>query len=159
VSARFGFGDDKYPIRRVYCDPCSITTRKQATPFRSHETPTLHTLDSDDAMEYRKNIFITGCSQGGIGAALARAFHNRGHRVIASARDPTNTGGLQALGIDVIALDVCDARSIQEAFEKVRHLVGTRLDVLVNNAGIGELLVKSCHFPVSRVCSVFSRII
>jgi 1-acylglycerone phosphate reductase len=107
----------------------------------------LHILDSDDAMESRKNIFITGCSQGGIGAALARAFHNRGHRVIASARDPANTGGLQALGIDVIALNVCDARSIQEAFEKVRHLVGMRLDVLVNNAGIGELFDKLCPFP------------
>ena len=115
-------------------------TPKRATPLRPHETRALHIPDSDGAMESRKNIFITGCSQGGIGAALARAFHNRGHRVIASARDPAKTGGLQALGIDVIALDICDATSIEEAFEKVRHMVSTRLDVLVNNAGIGELL-------------------
>lgn len=49
-------------------------------------------------------ILITGCSSG-IGAALAEEFHERGHRVYASARRPESMGTLAACGIRTLALN------------------------------------------------------
>jgi len=42
-------------------------------------------------------ILITGCSSG-IGAALAEEFHERGHRVYATARRPESLAALAGRG-------------------------------------------------------------
>ena len=36
-----------------------------------------------------KNVLITGCSAGGIGAALVEAFQKRDYHVFAMARNPS----------------------------------------------------------------------
>ena len=78
-------------------------------------------------------ILITGCSSG-IGAALAREFHQRGHTVYATARRLESLASLQQAGLRILALDVNDDASIAAAMDVVRREQG-RLDVLVNNAG------------------------
>lgn len=78
-------------------------------------------------------ILITGCS-GGIGAALAEEFHERGHKVYATARRPESLEALAERGLRTLALDVTDAASIAVAAAAVTEETG-RLDMLVDNAG------------------------
>lgn len=80
-------------------------------------------------------ILITGCSSG-IGAALAGEFHQRGHRVYATARRPVTLEALAARGMRTLTLDVTDPDSIAAAAAVLAQETG-RLDMLVNNAGYG----------------------
>jgi 1-acylglycerone phosphate reductase len=91
-------------------------------------------------MAETKSILITGCSTGGIGDAVALAFHRRGHKVIATARDLSKVKHLEELGISIVRLDVLDEVSIQEAAMVVSGVVDGKLDILVNNAGVGKNL-------------------
>ncbi|KAF4825115.1 Short-chain dehydrogenase cctT [Colletotrichum siamense] len=81
-------------------------------------------------------ILITGCTPGGTGAALAIAFHNAGHHVYATARDPSKMMPLEKLGIETVALDVTSKSSIVSAVSSVTSTLpdGKGLDMLVNNA-------------------------
>jgi len=85
----------------------------------------------------QKTILITGCSSG-IGAALAREFAKRGHRVYATARRAEALAALEAEGIRGLALDVNDDTSIARALDTVSREVG-HLDLLVNNAGFSQV--------------------
>ena len=85
----------------------------------------------------QKTILITGCSSG-IGAALAREFGKRGHRVYATARRAEALAALEAEGIRGLALDVNDDSSIARAFDIVSREAG-HLDLLVNNAGFSQV--------------------
>jgi len=85
----------------------------------------------------QKTILITGCSSG-IGAALAIEFHERGHRVFATARRRDSLSSLEARGIHALALDVNDDATIAAAFEEVAGGAG-HLDLLVNNAGFSQV--------------------
>ncbi|KAI0409728.1 hypothetical protein F4802DRAFT_593365 [Xylaria palmicola] len=97
----------------------------------------------------QKTVLITGCSDGGIGAALAAEFQLRGLRVLATARDPSKMAGLAALNIETLALDVTSESSIEQAVGKVREKLndtnGTekRLDFLINNAGMAHIMPLS----------------
>ncbi len=84
-----------------------------------------------------RTILITGCSSG-IGAAMARAFNARGHRVYATARRPESLASLAAAGIATLQLDVNDDASIAAAFKTVESEAG-QLDMLVNNAGFSQV--------------------
>lgn len=96
-------------------------------------------LATQDSTE-RRTALITGCSEGGIGDALAQEFHNRGVRVIASARNLSKVQHLKELGIEIIALDVADEASVKDAVKKVKEMTGGSLDILVNNSGGGKSL-------------------
>jgi len=87
-------------------------------------------------MNNPKTILITGCSSG-IGAALAQEFHQRGHRVVATARRVETLQPLQAQGMLTLALDVNDSASIALAMTCVEKEVG-HIDILINNAGYGQ---------------------
>ena len=84
---------------------------------------------------------VTGTSSG-IGLATAVTLARGGHTVIATMRNPASAGELQKivaaekLPVTVAALNVDDDASVESAFGKVLAQHG-RLDVLVNNAGIG----------------------
>jgi NAD(P)-dependent dehydrogenase (short-subunit alcohol dehydrogenase family) len=85
---------------------------------------------------------VTGANRG-IGREVARQLAQAGYRVLLSARDPEkartaaeeiarSTGG----EVTPLRLDVADPRSIEQAAAEVGETPG-RLDVLVNNAGVG----------------------
>ncbi|CAL5870366.1 uncharacterized protein PFLUO_LOCUS4602 [Penicillium psychrofluorescens] len=84
-----------------------------------------------------RTVLITGCSDGGMGAALAKEFHRQGDRVFATARTLSKMASLKAAGIETLALDVVSEDSIQACLNQVSSLTGGSLDILVNNAGRG----------------------
>ena len=86
---------------------------------------------------------VTGANRG-IGREVARQLAERGYEVLLSARDEEKASAAageltESTGARIrpLTLDVSDPRSIAEAAERVRADPG-RLDVLVNNAGIGS---------------------
>jgi NAD(P)-dependent dehydrogenase (short-subunit alcohol dehydrogenase family) len=83
-----------------------------------------------------KTAFITGASTG-IGEATAHYFLQRGWNVAATARDPQRIGDWsRAPAVSALQLDVTDEESVCRAIETaIRRF--KRIDVLVNNAGIG----------------------
>jgi NADP-dependent 3-hydroxy acid dehydrogenase YdfG len=87
----------------------------------------------------QKSVLITGSSEGGIGDALARTFHQKGLRVFATARNLAKVQHLKELGLEIIPLDVTDDTSIEHAVASVKAATGGTLDILVNNSGGGQL--------------------
>ena len=85
----------------------------------------------------KKIILITGCSSG-IGAALAREFHRRGHTVFATARRPAALAPLAENGIRTLAIDVNDDADIAAAAAVIES-EGCQVDVLINNAGFSQV--------------------
>jgi len=77
---------------------------------------------------------VTGGNRG-LGLAFARGLAGRGDRVIATARRPEKAKALAALPVRVETLDVADDSSIEAL---ARALSGEPVDVLINNAAIGE---------------------
>jgi NAD(P)-dependent dehydrogenase (short-subunit alcohol dehydrogenase family) len=102
----------------------------------------------------QRSVLITGCSQNGLGYALAVAFHHAGLRVFATARDPARMAGLEDLGIECLRLDVCNEESIRACVAQVSLLTKRSgegegiLDCLFNNAGGGT---SPCSF--TGLCS------
>ena len=86
----------------------------------------------------KKTILITGCSAGGIGAALAHTLASQGHNVYATARNtskiPTELSKLA--NVMTLQLDVTSTSSVTEAAKAVAA-DRKGLDVLDNNAGAG----------------------
>ncbi|EOO03321.1 putative short-chain dehydrogenase protein [Phaeoacremonium minimum UCRPA7] len=85
--------------------------------------------------ETKRTVLITGCSDGGMGAALAAAFHKAGLHVYATARNPAKMEQLASMGIETLAMDVESEASITACVSKV-----PTLDILVNNAGAQFLM-------------------
>ncbi|KAJ7153456.1 NAD(P)-binding protein [Mycena crocata] len=88
-------------------------------------------------MANRKTVLITGCSLGGIGFELAKEYHSKGLRVIATARSLAALDDLTALGLETFELDVTKPESVQAGRDRVVEITGGTLDILVNNAGQG----------------------
>ncbi len=86
-------------------------------------------------------VLITGCSSG-FGKLAALEFARRGDTVFASMRDTAKSGPLleeakaAGVAVEVVPLDVTDRASVEAAVSDVLRRAG-RLDVLVNNAGVG----------------------
>ena len=81
--------------------------------------------------------FITGCSEGGIGAGIARGVLSRGYNAIVTARSLSKIEGIVADFPETalpLALDVNDPESIRTAVCAATERFG-HIDVLVNNAG------------------------
>src|SRR5258707_679928 len=83
---------------------------------------------------------ITGSSRG-LGRALAEAVLDKGHKLVATARNPAQLADLaERYGDQVrtVALDVTDEQAANSAINAAFEAFG-RLDVLVNNAGYGNV--------------------
>ncbi len=78
----------------------------------------------------KRTVLITGCSDGGLGAALAIAFHEAGLHVYATARDPSKMTQIASRGIETLTLDVLSDSSVATCVSNL-----SSLDILVNNAG------------------------
>jgi NAD(P)-dependent dehydrogenase (short-subunit alcohol dehydrogenase family) len=86
------------------------------------------------------NALVTGTSTG-IGYATALRLARDGHHVVASMRDPDGSdlaarAAAESLSLETIALDVVGPDVEDRVAEVVARL--GRIDVLVNNAGIGD---------------------
>ncbi|UNI24093.1 hypothetical protein JDV02_009869 [Purpureocillium takamizusanense] len=94
----------------------------------------------------QKTVLVTGCSDGSAGAALAREFHSRGLRVLATSTDGRRMRSLDALGITTLALDCTSPASRARLAEELRRITGHDddgsggLDMLVNNAAAFSLM-------------------
>jgi NAD(P)-dependent dehydrogenase (short-subunit alcohol dehydrogenase family) len=86
-----------------------------------------------------KTILITGCSTG-LGFAAARAFAERGYRVIATVRSEADARRVEAEGKGSIHSVLCDVTIKEQVAElpaAVRRITGDGvLDGLINNAGV-----------------------
>jgi NAD(P)-dependent dehydrogenase (short-subunit alcohol dehydrogenase family) len=103
-----------------------------------------------------KVTLITGTSTG-IGRATALHMARMGYEVIATMRDPQRSGdalrdAAKGAGVQLTLkpLDVTDAAAIERCVADIEKTKGP-IDVLVNNAGIGEL------WPVERTSDAFAR--
>ncbi|WP_459549857.1 SDR family oxidoreductase [Nocardia sp. X0981] len=94
-----------------------------------------------DRVKTTKVALVTGANKG-IGFAIAQGLGAIGCTVAVGARDASRCAAaverLRATGIDAfgVALDVTSEDSVTAAAEAIERTAG-RLDVLVNNAGIG----------------------
>ena len=91
-------------------------------------------IDTSDAPVW----FITGCSTG-FGRELARAVLDRGYRCVVTARNPDSVRDLVAGHGEralVAKLDVTVPADVEASVRAAEARFG-RIDVLVNNAGIG----------------------
>lgn len=104
-----------------------------------------------------KTILITGCGTNGIGSALARQFHMRGHTVFASGRSASALDldpELAVLGCRTLVLDVTSAASIEAAVASVGEATGGRLDIVINNGGVISVM-PFADTPADEVRRVF----
>lgn len=85
------------------------------------------------------SVLITGCSDHGLGSAIALAFHNRGLHVFATARNPSKLSQLSNLENIILTLDVTSTISIAAAVQSVKEK-GGKLKYLVNNSGVGMVM-------------------
>lgn len=79
-----------------------------------------------------KVVLITGGSSG-IGKSIGEFLHHKGYTVYGTSRNPEK---ITYTVFPLLALDVRNVESIQAAVAEVISLSG-RLDVVVNNAGVG----------------------
>jgi len=77
---------------------------------------------------------VTGASSG-IGRATAKALQNAGFRVFGTSR---RAAAANSDGVTMLACDVTDDQSVAKLVDEVLAEAG-RIDLLVNNAGIGLL--------------------
>jgi len=83
------------------------------------------------------NILITGGSSG-IGKETAKQFIKRGAKVLITGRDENKLHQVaQEIGAIPLLFDISNTSSIPEMAKKAVALLNGKVDVLVNNAGIG----------------------
>ncbi|WP_413103329.1 SDR family NAD(P)-dependent oxidoreductase [Streptomyces sp. Inha503] len=92
-----------------------------------------------------KRVLVTGASRG-IGLAIVRAFQQEGALVTATAR--RSTPELDATGATFIPVDLATADGPQRLVDAVLA-VDPRIDVLVNNAGGGEMPQEAFGDPLN----------
>ncbi|KAF9481268.1 NAD-binding protein [Pholiota conissans] len=81
-------------------------------------------------------VFITGCSDGGIGSGLVKEFLSREHLVYASTRSLASMSTLAHENLRKLAVDVTDTASVDAAVRKIYEEDGEEIDIVVANAGI-----------------------
>jgi NAD(P)-dependent dehydrogenase (short-subunit alcohol dehydrogenase family) len=83
----------------------------------------------------RKTVIVTGASQG-IGAAVVRAFLERGYSVVGNSRNATKSAELKAAGqVLLVDGDIGQAATAQKVVDAAVQSFGS-IDAVVNNAGI-----------------------
>jgi NAD(P)-dependent dehydrogenase (short-subunit alcohol dehydrogenase family) len=104
-----------------------------------------------DTLDERKVALVTGASAG-IGLAIAKALANEGYNLGLVARDPSRLRAavdeIESLGVSALPISANLAKEdeLERAFaEHVEHF--GRIDVLINNAGLGVLRVIADTSP------------
>ena len=84
-----------------------------------------------------KRAFVSGGSSG-IGHAVAEAFIASGAKtIIADITDGTDGAG--AIGAEFISVNVAEEESVLRALRSSTELLGGKLDIVVLNAGVGDV--------------------
>jgi NAD(P)-dependent dehydrogenase (short-subunit alcohol dehydrogenase family) len=101
----------------------------------------------------KKIALVTGANKG-IGRAIVQGLAYQGFTVFLGARDAVKgeqaASALRADGdVRFVVLDVIDAASVNAAEQLIATQTG-RLDVLVNNAGIGAAPGSGFHEPIEE---------
>ncbi|MDA8699270.1 SDR family oxidoreductase [Flavobacteriaceae bacterium] len=78
-------------------------------------------------------VLVTGASSG-LGKSIAFHLHNLGHTVYGTSRDPKKY--TEDFPFSLLSLDVTDAASIEALLIELEKKE-TKIDVLINNAGVG----------------------
>ena len=84
-----------------------------------------------------KSVLITGCSSG-IGRCVALGLHERGYRVIATARKVEDIEALRAAGLEVIELHLARPESVAAAADEALAMCDDYLYGLFNNGAYGQ---------------------
>jgi NAD(P)-dependent dehydrogenase (short-subunit alcohol dehydrogenase family) len=94
-------------------------------------------MSKESVMLHGKNAFITGGSSG-IGLGVAKNYRALGANVVIG--DITD-GSAVAESIDAgfVHVDVSDESSVQQALEAAAQHLGGKLDIVVLNAGVGDV--------------------
>lgn len=100
----------------------------------------------------QKIVVVTGAASG-IGRAIARECHGRGHVVYATDLKTDAMNDLQIMGIRTAKLDVTSATDIAALVETLER-DGAKPDVLINNAGFGAIAPLS-ELPMARLRAQF----
>lgn len=130
---------------------CCCATSLYFTFYKQHQANRTHIMPIE-----LKTVLITGCSEGGLGAALALAFQEQGFHVFATLRNPAKAGSLtgkHGTNIDVLPLDTTSKESIHACLEIVKKKTN-KLDVLVNNAGIGKTM-PLLHMSIDEAKAIY----
>ncbi len=98
-----------------------------------------------------KTILVTGTSNG-FGKDAAMTLADAGHQVFATMCNPktrnrTAAEEFRSKGIDVLELDVTRDSSVEEAFKELYKRTGSKLDVLINNAGLFAQGIAETYTP------------
>nr|WP_296763631.1 SDR family oxidoreductase [Rhodococcus sp. (in: high G+C Gram-positive bacteria)] len=114
-------------------------------------------------MSETKTALVTGANKG-IGYAIAHGLGTEGFRIALGARDDTRRDAaverLRADGIDAfgVALDVTSDDSVAAAAAMIESRAG-RLDVLVNNAGMGGRTDNGAQDPITLDLDVLRSVL
>jgi NAD(P)-dependent dehydrogenase (short-subunit alcohol dehydrogenase family) len=109
---------------------------------------------------FQGDIALISGANKGIGYEIARGLGAKKIKVLVGARDETRgqaaVDKLKAEGADAhfIKLDVTDRGTMQSAAERIEQEFG-RLDVLVNNAGIGDWGTKPSTADLTKVREIY----
>jgi len=93
-------------------------------------------------MQNGKRVLITGVNVG-IGLATAKLFAAKGYQVVGSVRSletisPELKAALKEEPIKMVQMELTDATSVERGYSEAVAILGA-IDILINNAGIGEL--------------------
>jgi short-subunit dehydrogenase len=88
---------------------------------------------SNNGKEQGRPVAIVTGASAGIGEATARALHAAGYRVFGSSRKLPQS---RLKGVEYLVCDVTSDASVEAAVARVLEETG-RIDLLVNNAGVG----------------------
>lgn len=106
-------------------------------------------MSTDHKQQQRPVAIVTGATAG-IGAATAHALHAAGYRVFGTYRKPEAT---KMPGVEYVVCDVTNDHAVEAAVREVLAKAG-RIDLLVNNAGVG-LIGAAEESSLQQARSVF----